>query len=118
MRVELVVITMAGSQYVLYDRGGPAFPSGELAEAEAPVAAARRIVKEWTGTDAPKLELCDLRSAPGSLLLVFRAILTSDPQGPSIRLDRMGLPDKVGALLGKDVEETLRTSLSYKLTRA
>lgn len=118
MRVELVVITMAGSQYVLYDRGGPAFPSGELRDGEAPAAAARRLVKEWTGTDAPKLELADLRAAPGVLHLIFRAILTSDPQGAATRVDRMALPAKVGALDGKDVEDILKTGLSYKLTRA
>ena len=117
MRVELVVITMSGSQYVLYDKGGPAFPSGELADGEAPAAAARRLVKEWTGTEAPKLELADLRARPGALLLVFRALLTSEPQGAARKVNRMELPEMVGALGGKDVEEVLKTGLSYKLTR-
>ena len=30
---------------------------------------------------------------------------------------RMALPEKVGALAGRDVEEMLKTSLAYKLTR-
>lgn len=112
--MDLVCITMAGSQYVVYEDG---FPAGALREGEAPADAARRVVKERTGTDAPKLELVDLRPRPGALLLVFRAILTSEPQGAPRRVDRMGLPEKVGALAGRDVEEMLKTSLNYKLTR-
>lgn len=114
MRVELVCVTMAGNQYVLYEQG---FPHGELRDGEAPAEAARRVVKEWTGTDAPKLELIDLRARPGALALVFRALLTSDPQGAFRRVERMGLPERVGALSGRDVEEMLKTSLAYKLTR-
>lgn len=114
VRVELVCITMAGNQYVLYEKG---FPHGELRDGEAPADAARRIVKEWTGTDAPKLELVDLRSAPGALTLVLRAMLTSEPQGQARRAGRMELPESVGALKGRDVEEMLKTSLNYKLTR-
>lgn len=114
MRVELEVVTMAGSQFVLYEKG---FPRGELKEGEAPAAAARRVVKEWTGTDAPKLELVDMMPRPGALALVFRAMLTSEPQGDVRRVNRMELPETVGALRGKDVEEMLKTSLAYKLTR-
>lgn len=118
MRVDLVCVTMAGNQYVHYEAG---FPRGELRDGEAPADAARRVVKEWTGTDAPKLELVDLRAQPGALLLVFRAMLVSDPEaaahGTPRRADRMGLPEKVGALSGRDVDEMLKTSLAYKLTR-
>lgn len=118
-RVDLVVITMEGNQYVLYERdGAPVFPHGELADAEAPADAARRIVQDWTGTRAPKLELVDLRAAPGALTLLFRAMLVDAPQGDAKRAPRMGLPAQVGALTGADVEEALKTSLNYKLTRA
>ena len=114
MRVDLVCVTMAGNQYVAYEDG---FPAGELGEGEAPADAARRLVKARTGTDAPKLELVDLRARPGGLTLVFRAMLTSEPQGAARRYERMGLPEKVGALTGREVEEMLKTSLAYKLTR-
>lgn len=105
---------MAGSQYVLY---GGAFPQGDLGDGEAPADAARRVVKAATGTDAPKLELVDLRARPGALLLVFRGLLTSEPQGQPQRVDRMALPESVGLLKGREVEEMLKTSLAYKLTR-
>ena len=114
MRVDLVCVTMAGNQYVLY---GGAFPQGELRDGEPPADAARRLVKEATGTDAPKLELVDLRARPGALVLVFRGLLTSEPQGDAQRVDRMALPESVGALTGREVEEMLKTSLAYKLTR-
>jgi len=114
VRVELVCITMAGSQYVLYDG---AFPHGELRDGEPPAEAARRVVKAATGTDAPKLELVDLQARPGALFLVFRGLLTSDPQGQPKRVDRMALPESVGVLKGREVEEMLKTSLAYKLTR-
>jgi ADP-ribose pyrophosphatase YjhB (NUDIX family) len=119
-RVRLDLVTMAGNQYVLYegDGAGATFPHGELREGEQPADAARRVVKEWTGTDAPKLELVDLRVvAPGELALLVRAHLTGEPAGKALRVERMGLPARVGALAGADVEEALKTSLSYKLTR-
>jgi hypothetical protein len=115
-RVVLDVVTMAGNEYVLYDG---AFPRGELREGEHPAEAARRLVKDATGTLAPKLELVDLRvPAPGTLSLLFRAHLTGEPQGTPQRLGRMSLPARVGELGGAEVEEALKTSLSYKLTRA
>lgn len=116
-RVLLECITMLGSEYVLWDRSGLAFPHGELKDGESPAEAARRLVLEWTGTKAPKLELADMLAAPGTLTLVFRAMLTEEPQGAATRAKRMELPEKVGALSGKYVEETLKTSLNYKLTR-
>jgi predicted NUDIX family NTP pyrophosphohydrolase len=116
--VELDCITMAGNQYALFPReGAPVFPRGELRDGEAPADAARRVVKDWSGTDAPpKLEIVDLRAAPGKLALVFRAHLTADPVGAKL-VPRMGLPERVGPYTGKDVEEMLKTSLAYKLTR-
>lgn len=117
-RVVLDVVTMVGSHYVLYVReGGPVFPSGDLVDGEQPAEGARRLVREWTGTKQPKLELVDLRAAPGELRLIFRAMLTDDPQGKTVRAGRMELPARVGALAGRDVEEALKTSLAYKLTR-
>ncbi|HEX2022710.1 MAG TPA: NUDIX domain-containing protein [Candidatus Thermoplasmatota archaeon] len=118
-RVDLVLVTMAGSEYALFERdGGPAFPHGELRDGEAPAEAARRLVAEWTGTRAPKLEVLDFLAAPGRLTLVMRALLSDAPSTPHRRAPRMGLPAKVGALDGKYVEEALKTSLAYKLTRA
>lgn len=118
-RVHLVCITMAGNEYVLSPReGGLAFPHGDLREGEHPAAGARRIVKEWTGTDLPKLELVDMLAEGGALTLVMRAMLVSDPQGAHERRKRMELPERVGALTGKWIEDALKTSLSYKLTRA
>ena len=118
MRVALVVVTMEGNQYVYYERDGrPAFPEGELQEGEAPADAARRVVRAWTGTSQPKLELVDLRAAPGALTLLFRALLVEPPQGDARRAPRMGLPERVGDLRGSEVEEALKTSLNYKLTR-
>lgn len=118
MRVLLDVVTMLGSQFVLYERdGAKVFPAGELRDGEHPAEGARRLVLEWTGTKAPKLELADLRVKPGELHMIFRAMLTDDPRGKPARANRMELPEKVGALSGKEVEEALKTSLSYKLTR-
>lgn len=117
MRVRLVCITMLGADYVLCERDGGAFPHGELAPAEPPAEAARRVVLEWTGTRAPKLELVDLRADAEGLLLVFRAMLTETPTTPTLKAARMSLPARVGALAGPDVEEMLKTSLAYKLTR-
>lgn len=117
-RVELACITMAGSEYVLYPRGGGlVFPHGPLAEGEHPAAGARRLVKEWTGTDAPKLELVDVLAEPGLLTFVMRAMLVADPQGSPERRRRMELPERVGTLTGRWVEDALKTSLAYKLTR-
>ena len=117
-RVLLECVTMAGSEYVLYPRDGAlAFPHGELREGEHPAAGARRLVKEWTGTEAPKLELVDVLAEPGSLTFVMRAMLVSDPQGGPERRRRMELPARVGRLGGKWVEDALKTSLAYKLTR-
>jgi ADP-ribose pyrophosphatase YjhB (NUDIX family) len=118
VRVELECITMSGSQYALFARDGkpPAFPSGALGDGEHPATAARRLVKEWSGTEAPKLEMVDFVASPGRLALVFRALLTSEPKGATLA-PRMGLPERVGALAGKEVEEMLKTSLAYKLTR-
>ena len=117
-RVELVVVTMEGNEYVLYERdGAPAFPSGELADAESPADGARRVVAEWTGTKSPKLELVDLRASPGALTLLMRAMLVEPPQGDAKRAPRMGLPERVGAFAGSEIEESLKTSLNYKLTR-
>ncbi|MFA5860348.1 MAG: hypothetical protein WDA16_01500 [Candidatus Thermoplasmatota archaeon] len=118
-RVRLDVVTMAGNEYVLYERDGTVqFPHDELRSGEHPAAGARRVVHAWTGTDAPKLELVDLRVvAPDVLSLVFRAHLTAEPTGKPVRAKRMELPVTVGDLKGSDVEEALKTSLSYKLTR-
>lgn len=108
---------MVGAEYVLWDRNGLTFPHGELRDGEAPGDAARRIVLDWTGTRQPKLELLDMVSAPGVLTLIFRAMLVEEPQGAAKRAKRMELPETVGALKGKYVEEALKTSLAYKLTR-
>lgn len=116
-RVLLECIAMAGSEYVLWEREGLVFPHGELRDGETPAEGARRLVEEWTGTKAPKLELVDLLAAPGSLTLVFRAILTDEPTGSPKRFPRMGLPERVGALKGAYVDDALKTSLNYKLTR-
>lgn len=117
-RVLLECITMTGSEYALWEREGSArFPNGELADGEAPADAARRIVEAWTGTKAPKLELVDLLATPGALTLVFRALLTDAPSGAPRTYKRMELPAQVGALSGKYVEDALKTSLNYKLTR-
>ncbi len=117
-RVLLECVTMAGSDYVLYPRdGAPVFPHGEVRDGEHPAAAAKRIVKEWTGTDAPKLELVDVLAEPGALTFVMRAMLVADPQGAPERRKRMELPERVGRLTGRWVEEALKTSLAYKLTR-
>lgn len=105
---------MAGNEYVLYNGE---FPNGEVREGEHPAAAARRVVKEATGTENPKLELVDLLAEPGSLTFVMRALLTADPRGAAARAKRMELPERVGHLSGKWVEDALKTSLSYKLTR-
>ncbi|GEM_PF-5805203 len=118
-RVLLACIAMSGNQYVLYERDGAwAFPQGELRAGEVVPDAMRRVVEEWTGTRAPKLELVDLLSAPDALTLVYRAMLTEEPQDSPRRVNRMELPEKVGLLAGKHVEEALKTSLAYKLTRA
>ena len=118
-RVLLEIITMAGTQYVLYEREGkPFFPHGEPRDGEAPANAARRIVQEWTGTLNPKLELVDLVASAGTLTLVFRAVLVDEPRGGPRRVNRMELPGRVGTLEGKYVDDALKTSLSYKLTRA
>jgi ADP-ribose pyrophosphatase YjhB (NUDIX family) len=118
-RVLLACIAMSGSQYVLFERDGhPVFPQGELRPGEAVPDAMRRVVEEWTGTRAPKLELVDLLSSADALTLLYRAILTDEPKGAAKRVNRMELPDKVGLLGGRQVEEALKTSLAYKLTRA
>lgn len=116
-RVLVEVVTMVGSDYVLWDRSGLRFPHGELADGEAPGDAARRLVLEWTGTKAPKLEILDILSVAGVVTLVFRAMLVEEPAGSPKRVKRMELPASVGALSGKYVEEALKTSLAYKLTR-
>lgn len=116
-RVLVEVVTMVGSEYVLWDKDGIRFPHGELRDGEAPGDAARRIVQEWTGTKAPKLEMVDVLTAPGAMTLVVRAMLVEEPQNVAKRAKRMELPEKVGALAGKYVEEALKTSLNYKLTR-
>lgn len=117
-RVDLVCITMAGAEYVLYSReDGLVFPHGEVHDGEHPAVAARRLVAEWTGTASPKLELVDVLAEPGSLTFVMRALLVDEPGGPHERRKRMELPERVGRLTGKWVEEALKTSLPYKLTR-
>lgn len=118
-RVEMDCVTMAGNEYVLFPReGGLTFPHGPMLDGEGPAAAARRIVKEWTGTDAPKLELVDVVAEPGLLRFVMRALLTAEPAaGAPERRKRMELPERVGRFSGKWVEDALKTSLSYKLTR-
>lgn len=117
-RLLLECITMAGSEYVLYPRDGDlVFPHGALQDGERPASAARRLVKEWTGTEAPKLELVDVLAEPGVLTFVMRALLVSDPQGAPERRRRMELPERVGRLAGRWVEDALKTSLAYKLTR-
>lgn len=115
--VRVECITMAGNEYVLWERSGLLFPHGELRDGESPAEAARRLVQEWTGTLAPKLELVDMLSASGVLTLVFRAILTDEPKGAPTRVKRMELPETVGSLSGKYVEDALKTSLNYKLIR-
>src|SRR5581483_11171780 len=80
-RVSLACIAMVGSQYVLYERAGVlSFPEGELREGEAVADAMRRLVEEWTGTRAPKLELVDLQHPAGELRLVYRAMLIDEPK--------------------------------------
>lgn len=117
-RLSLTIVTLAGTEYVLFEREGAwAFPSDAFREGESPGAAARRVVEEWTGTTSPKLELMDFVAANDELRFVFRAILTSDPKGAVKRFPRMGLPERVGHLASKDVEEMQKTGLSYKLTR-
>lgn len=116
--VRVVCITMVGSEYALWDRQGLTFPHGELKEGEQPADAMRRIVEEWTGTRSPKLEMVDLVASPGALLLLARAMLVEEPKDVAKRAKRMELPAKVGELTGKYVEESLKTSLNYKLTRA
>lgn len=119
MKVELECIAMAGNQYVLTLQGGaPAFPRGELRPGEPPADAMRRIVKEATGTDAPKLEVVELRAGKqDALQIVFRALLVGEPQGEHKRVARMELPERVGTFTGREVEEMLKTGLNYKLTR-
>jgi ADP-ribose pyrophosphatase YjhB (NUDIX family) len=114
-RVRLACIAMSGSQYVLY---GGAFPEGELRAGEPVPDAMRRVVEEATGTRAPKLELVDLLHEGDALTLVYRALLTDEPRAGATRVDRMGLPETVGSLRGRYVEDALKTSLAYKLTRA
>lgn len=116
--VRLVCITMTGNEYALWEREGLSFPHDEVREGESPADAARRVVQEWTSTKAPKLELVDMLASAGTLTLVFRAMLTEDPRGVTRRIKRMELPERVGALAGKYVEDALKTSLNYKLTRA
>lgn len=116
--VRLVCITMAGNEYALWERGGLTFPHDDVRDGESPADAARRVVQEWTSTKAPKLELVDMIAATGALTLVFRAMLTEEPVGVAKRIKRMELPERVGTLAGKYVEDALKTSLNYKLTRA
>lgn len=117
MRVTFDVVTMVGSQYALFERDGHAqFPHGELHEGEPVAAAARRVVAEWTGVDAPKLEIVDLRSERSELAIVVRALLP-EAKSPHTLAPRMGLPPSVGRLPPAYVEEALKTSLAYKLTR-
>lgn len=117
-QVELVCVTMVGNEYALFPREGQSvFPHGVLQDGEGPAVGARRVVQEWTGTVAPKLELVDVLAEPGSLTFVMRALLTAEPAVPFERRKRMELPERVGRLGGKWVEDALKTSLSYKLTR-
>lgn len=119
MRVLLDVITMQGSRYVLVERDGSArFPAGELAAGETPGAAARRILKESTGLEGPKLEVVDMRPAGGDLQVVFRALVGDAPKTPHRTAGRYELPEDLGRLTGAYVEEALKTSFAYKLTRA
>lgn len=125
------VITMDGTRYALFRPkagGEPQFPGGPLELNEAPADAARRLVREWTGTGSPKLELVDMLSrpatgdAPWRFELVFRALLTETPSpGPAasemVHKNRMELPTRVGTLEGRWVEDALKTGLNYKLTR-
>lgn len=123
--LRLVVVTLAGNEYVLFKpkTGGDwAFPSDAFRPGEAPGAAAKRVVAAWTGTKDPKLEILDFRAGPGALAFVFRALLTEDPRAGEAaselkRTPRMGLPDRVGDLTGREVEEIQKTGLNYKLTR-
>lgn len=116
-RVLVECITMVGGEYVLWDKDGVRFPHGELRSGEAVGDAARRLVLDWSGTRAPKLELVDLVTASDTVTLVVRAMLVDEPTGVARRAKRMELPEHVGALTGKYVEEALKTSLNYKLTR-
>lgn len=123
--LHAAVITMEGPRYALFTPkagGEPQFPEGPFREGETPAEAARRLVKTWTGTEAPKLELVDFLTAPGQLTLVFRALLTApaavgEAAGAVTHRNRMELPDAVGSLKGKWVEDALKTGLNYKLTR-
>lgn len=118
-RVRLEIVTMVGSDYVTWDSDGlPTFPHGDLDDGESVPAAARRIVHAFSQTENPKLELIDIRSEPGAVTLVLRAMLVSDPQGKTRRFKRMELPERVGSTTGRSVEEALKTSIAYKLTRA
>lgn len=116
-RVEIVCITMVGAEYALFDRGeGPEFPRGELRDGEPVADGARRLVAEWAGATLPKLEVVDFLSSPGGLAIVMRALVAEAPR-PHRRAPRMGLPPKVGPIDGKWIEEALKTSVAYKLTR-
>lgn len=119
--LRLTVVTLAGQAYVLLSDGDgkQAFPHGGIEAGESPAAAARRVVKEWTGTDAPKLELMDFVPREDALELVFRAFLTGDPvtDRKVTGAPRGGLPDRVNGFDAAALEEMQKTSLSYKLTR-
>ncbi len=121
-RLTLSVVTLAGTDYLLFrtPKGGWNFPTGEFVEGESPAVAARRLVREWTGTSEPKLELLDFRAeAAGGLRFVFRALLTADPT-PTVetgRFKRMEIPSLDGPITPREVEEMQKTGLSYKLTR-
>lgn len=118
MRVLLDLVTMVGHRYLLLEREGrPQFPSGEVAPGEAPAAAARRILSEWTGLANPKLEVLDMRPHGQDLQFVLRALFADPPTVPHTTAGRYELPAQVGRLAGPYVEEALKTSLSYKLTR-
>lgn len=118
MRVTLDLVTMQGARYVLLDRGnGPEFPHGELKSGEAPGAAARRILLDWTGLTDPKLEVVDFVTEADELRMLFRAISADLPKVAHKTAGRMELPPKLGRLTGPAVEEALKTSLAYKLIR-
>lgn len=116
---------MYDQKYILLPLSGGAtafaFPEGVLGAGEAPAEAVRRILDSSIGTEVAggaKLELLDLLPADGDLLLLFRALLTELPSVPHRAANRMELPNKVGRFAGRAVEDAMKTSLAYKLTRS
>lgn len=118
VELRAYVVTLSGTEYALFERDSePRFPDGAFAKGESPRDACRRLLREWCGHDEAKLEVLDFVTAPGSVLFVFRALLTEPPRTPHKRVARMTLPSQVGALKAGEIEEMQKTGLNYKLTR-